>query len=468
MSKMHNKGMRKRRPLPWIALVLLVLGILVALYISACRVGGCKSHRLETLWTNAHVRPEWNDSPAPSDVIVPDVQPEQARIYLDLSSPMGGYIPPYPDSVSLLREISQNIETQLLVHYGGIGISLQWIGVAEGLRPLGGLPRFKRDQFRGGESNLGLALEQIVSDLHSRRADVGVLVSDLMATAAGGPVDLLPRLRKWLSEDVRSGQFDLALVGAKLDYWGISDRSCRADPPMGCWFHETDERYVPLDSTVNRPVYFLMFGRRIEGSQTLTAMIGEIDNAIDELLQRSSNSRRESESEIFTASIVDFETEIEWRPDKDQYALFVSGESGQYQCPGAGRLRCRADGKVRLLGKFQAESGDGRRGFVGESIRLLTHPSSVGASEALTAEIGQSAPFLVTIDCSMIRRDRLAFAVTLEAKAKIIEDLENRWNSWSSIQERADKTFNLLPLVNNLRSQHSYQIKADSLFVFQN
>ena len=300
---------------------------------------------------SAAVEPVWPESPPLEPVSIDSAQDQSPRlaIYLDLSSPMSGYVP--PPGVELdagdvaggeLRAVGQWIPDHLGRLYPGV--PLQWYGVAESVEALPQYPDFQRDIFTGTESRLSLAIDQILLDLRSGRSEGAAIITDLVGTGElTGALDVARYLVPWLaSEERRAGDFHFGLIGVRGTYWGAFHRTrCPPQPGLlGCWYSERMPGWKPrLQTPVAVPFYVLLFGR---GADTLDEIARSVQRDADspemepvwELLTAAGTeqSRAEVAFEVFPEG---------GQPGDPQYALWRD-DDGAYGCyPSGGTVQLR-------------------------------------------------------------------------------------------------------------------------------
>ena len=226
---------------------------------------------VEHFRVSGNVEPTWPADDDVVDVIEPagDTEPERLRIYLDLSSPMAGFIPlgaattdnPAADE-SELRTVAQWIPDHLGRVYAGT--PLQWRGVAQGIEELPQYPRLTRDLFTGTASQIGVAIREILADFQAGRAEGAAIITDLVGTGEQtGALAVARYLTDWLaSAPVRSGEFHLGLIGIKATYWGGVHRTlCPPLDGLGCWFSERMPGWKRLEARAVVPFYVLLLGR---------------------------------------------------------------------------------------------------------------------------------------------------------------------------------------------------------------
>lgn len=279
--------------------------------------------------------PAW-DEPA-TGAASPAAEPEHVEIHLDVSSPMGGYLPPDEDGdLSAFQLVAQNAAQHMVRVFGGADAPVRWVGVGHELQDLGARPPVERDLFDGRSTELDLSMARMLGDFRSGRAEAAVLVSDLMATGdVTGPLTLFDALGAWLqSADVRGGAFHVGLFGLKADYWGVRVRGCAARAPLGCRFDELRRRWIALEKVEQIPVYVLVLGR---GASRVEAVMESLQATVDEL-NRGRGAPLETQWELLTRATLGQDATVACRAGagggdqpEPQYALFVD-EQGQHCC----------------------------------------------------------------------------------------------------------------------------------------
>ena len=284
----------------------------------------------------ASAAPAW-DEPA-TGAASPAAEPEHVEIHLDVSSPMGGYLPPDEDGdLSAFQFVAQNVAQHMVRVFGGADAPVRWVGVGHELRNLGARPPIERGLFDGRSTELDLSMARMLGDFRSGRAEAAVLVSDLMATGdVTGPLTLFDALGAWLqSADVRGGAFHVGLFGLKADYWGVRVRGCAAPAPLGCRFDELRRRWVALETVERVPVYVLVFGR---GASRVTSVMESLQATVDEL-NRGRGAPLDTQWELLTRATLGQDATVACRAGArggddepgPQYALFVD-EQRQHCC----------------------------------------------------------------------------------------------------------------------------------------
>ena len=302
-----------------------------------CRTCAGDTSRVDDLPPlTASAAPAW-DEPA-TGAASPAAAPEQVEIHLDVSSPMGGYVPPDEEGdLSAFQFVAQNVAQHMVRVFGGADAPVRWVGVGHELRSLGARPAVERGLFDGRSTELDLSMARMLGDFRSGRAEAAALVSDLMATGdVTGPLTLFDALGAWLqSADVRGGAFHVGLFGMKADYWGVRVRGCAARAPLGCRFDELRRRWVALETVEQVPVYVLVFGR---GASRVTSVMESLQATVDEL-NRGRGAPLETQWELLTRATLGQDATVACRAGArggggepgPQYALFVD-ERRQHCC----------------------------------------------------------------------------------------------------------------------------------------
>ena len=423
----------------------------------------------------AAARPQWDEPP----VVSPDPaeQPGVVEIHLDVSYPMGGFLPPAPreDSPSTLRDIVQSVSAHMLRVYGGVDLPVQWRGIGDEIRDLPQPPRIQRDLFDGRSTRLDLSIASILSDLRAGRTEAAALVTDLMATGAvTGPLVVSGQLSEWLrSEAVRSGVFHVSLFGVKAEYWGVTHpEQCPSGPRLGCWYDEQSQVYRRLESIARVPLYVLVLGR---DDKAIKSVMESLQRGIEEM-----DDDLESQWELVTRKSIPFETALSCK-------VGVRGEDGkrerQYALYGDtnGQHSCGRNGTVTLFCDFDSSGGSLRptQGLpiwsntaTGDSDAAVPDDTSENGSVQATGSLAAvrviDVGLEVDVDCSAIRsRDgalELGFEVTGSANP---HDRGIDWSGWSTERASLGKTLNLHGFVQTVRiAPDRYRVELPTVLRF--
>ena len=391
-------------------------------------LASCNGERLapvSSFVASAAIESVWPESLPMEPASIDPVQDQSPRlaIYLDLSSPMSGFVP--PPGVELdagdvgggeLRAVAQWIPDHLGRLYPGV--PLQWHGVAESLEALPQYPVFQRDIFTGTESRLSLAIDQILLDLRSGRSEGAAIITDLVGTGElTGALDVARYLVPWLaSEERRAGDFHFGLIGVRGTYWGAFHRTrCPPQPGLlGCWYSERMPGWKPrLQTPASVPFYVLLFGRGADALNEIARSVqrdadGPGIEAVWELL--TAGGTEQSRAEVAFEAFLEGE-----QPGDPQYALWRD-DDGAYGCYPAG-------GTVQLRGTFPGASG-----FRPTSATLAT--GSVGPDSPFTVAMIEERLEL-EVDCDAVpdppdRDLRLSIEGTMSPPER------PQWDDWST------------------------------------
>lgn len=380
---------------------------------------------VESFDVSADIEPVWPESDSLEPVLIDSAQGQSPRlaIYLDLSSPMSGYVP--PPGVELdtgdaaggdLRAVAQWIPDHLGRVYPGA--PLQWYGVAESVEALPQYPVFRRDIFTGTESRLGLAIDQILLDLRSGKSEGAAIITDLVGTGElTGALDVARYVVPWLeSTERREDDFHVGLIGVKGTYWGAFHRA-RCPPQggmLGCWFSERMPGWKPrLQAPLAVPFYVLLFGRGADALNEIARSVGQDADSQEietvwELLTAAGSQQRRAE--------VAFEAFAEGgQPGAPQYTL-GRDDDGTYQCYPAG-------GTVQLRGTFAGEGG-----FRPTAAALAG--DSGGPDSPFTAALVEER-LEVEVDCDIVP-DPPTHDLRLSIEGTMSPPERPQWDDWST------------------------------------
>ena len=458
--------------------------MLRAFAVSSCiaLLGACStSPPVEELpLLSSTAKPEW-DGP-PIEPIAPLEQPTSVEIYLDLSYPMAGFLPPESreDTLSTFHVITQNLAHHMARVYGGTDVTLGWRGIGRDLRELPGSPRLTRDLFTGRSTRLDLSIGRIVADFKSGRTKAAALVTDLMATGGvTGPLAVSSQLRDWLQSDlVRSGEFHMGLFGVEADYWGVTHPvQCPPGPQLGCWYDERMQRFRRLESVAQFPAYVLVLGM---GAEAVTSVMESLQRGIDEM-----DRVVEARWELVTRKSKGFDVALSCAAGvraaggerSPQYALSVD-ESGRYDCvrKSTVTLFCEFDGEkesfhpVEVRAKWMSAGTDSPEGN-GQDDR---ERSESGWTTTLPDAARVRGTLLeVDVDCASIQNESLpadGLVLELEVTGSAVppEDLDVDWSGWSTELAVLGKTLHLQSFIESVRIEPDrYRILVPRLLRFR-
>lgn len=383
------------------------------------------------------------------------VKSRTVHVYLDVSEPMAGFLrPPESDNVGL-RSAALLLPDHFLRIYGPIDEVL-WFRVATGVEPFNNstIPRFSQGEFKGGDTFLDVPAREIIDLLQKGKIEAAAIVTDLVATReVTGSLGLSNALREWLElPAIRSGSFDLGLLGVRITYRGVRNGKCEVTSPgLGCWFSERAKRWRPLENAVDRPVYFLILGR---GASEASVPKGSRVQAIGEGLMKSlSELGLESNRwELLTATHRSLSANLQCTveasepegPGKEQFALWLN-RSGQY--------RCQQDDRVLFNCSLAYRQHDPDLTLI--DLEVLSAELSWPSPWAKARSSGEETH--IEIDCGRLRqeprRDEFRL-IRLEAK-RTATDL---WSGWSTesdeLVDQLDRTLQLAYFIEQMRPRH--------------
>ncbi len=410
-------------------------------------------------WTSrADIKPS-NDVPQiPEMTSGPAEKPERVHAYIDKSIPMGGYIPPAgyaapTDEGLQFREILQFATDELLERYTR-GLDLEVFSVADRVDLIGERlpPNISSDWFNGQESNISGAVTKILDDLNKQHIAAAVLVTDMMATTGGpaGPQDLRRVIEDWLdSKDVLRNGFEFAILGLKADYWGRHHvAGCPSDLPLGCWLHEGEEQWRPLESILQRPVYLLMFGNPSEGRVADSPVMQEALASLSDQLREILSDKYRVGWEAFTPWVA-FEDSVNWEMDGQQVSLYESeGEQDEGAITGR-RFKCRKGGEA----EFKTKSGI-RAEYGVRRVRLSLDDPKVDPN-IIDVSVLEDSLLLMKVDCAKVLgiSSESIGALTMTVTGTVSWDDDPTWESWSSNRYVEDKTYRFLQFVEHVREK---------------
>ena len=260
-------------------LYLLVGGVAVALivFMVASGMGSRESEPVGEIPVSWTARPTWARDTEPGRLHerAKQKEPQALAVYLDVSEPMGGFLPPssQPSAASAFRSVVLNVVPEQLARVSGSsGSPLEWSFVATNPEAVERPRTLTRGVFNGGESRLNEAATEILRGFDEGRLEAAVLITDLVATdeLTGAMGVALPLSDRMSSGSVRKGEFHLGLLGIQAPYWGAESKYCApVARDLGCWFSEQAQRYKPLTQRATVPFYVLIMGRNFETVQEI-------------------------------------------------------------------------------------------------------------------------------------------------------------------------------------------------------
>ncbi len=240
-----------------------------------------------------HVNSVWEHD----DVASGDIAPlESQNFYLlwDVSVPMGGYIHEKDNSLSVALAKTQELVKNGILNSDYGRTTIQCMGIKDTIDPLEKCDDNQlRDRkfFSGLDSDIGLGIEFIIDSLKSGKMLGAALITDLMATTeyGTGATALLPYFKdEELLAYFTDGKIYMGILGVAPNYWGVKKGSCATESgPLGCWFNEGVQQWLPLNEVVKRPIYVLIMGRHLEGedkhSNSVNTILDVVHGSLNDL-----------------------------------------------------------------------------------------------------------------------------------------------------------------------------------------
>ena len=430
---------------PMRILIIGVVAVAVFIAIGVLSTQGCNNGDSGCPWTalvnadntftsDLDMIPKW-DIEGEMALSLPKLPVEQIDIMLDASLPMQGYVHEDPENTHF-HEIVTQLITKLDLNFGSEDVRPVCTRVDESLKPIPcDVRQVKLD---GAASRINAAIDSVLARLKSGRIEGAALVTDLMGAADYGhtPVALTSSLRTLLPE-MNEGSVKLALMGIRLNYWGVRIRSCRGAGTLGCWLHEGNNQWMPLREAVQRPLYVLLF-ERTEAESNLPQIAKSLESSIHRL---------DSAIEVYTENFTEIPQQtITWNQREEnedvRYDVFYDSCEDTYLCD--------EDVEFVLMGSLDSLTVDSMK-FNPEKLILASESDSlVWISGNASPTTNPLSPLRVTVDCSMVRElpsdSLLQKMLTLQAT----RDLDP-WSSWASTEEQANSTIDLHDFVESLR-----------------
>ncbi|HZF12671.1 MAG TPA: hypothetical protein VFE33_28100 [Thermoanaerobaculia bacterium] len=380
------------------------------------------------------------------------------RIYLDISEPIGGFLPFDERERSGFKPIVQSLPGYLTEAFGGSRpLHLQWRGVSDQQPADLPAPKITRNLFQGRESRLDLAIQAMTKDVQGG-ADVAVLITDLVATGPLiGAMGVANALDPTFAQAVQSGRYELGLLGVRAPYWGVRSKHCRASTAgLGCWFSELKPGYQPLTHPAKVPFYVFLIGRSGGGVERVGRSLQQIASGLETRWELLSRAAYLPGLELGCKAALLTEDGRETR--RRQTALFADPAG----------FRCQRDEKVELVcglqdpsfnvvGATWAASGTAKSPWR-EAVRFASRPRDRDKDRTDLA---------MTIDC-----DKLPGHRTLPEpppfRMELHRPLLPPWDDWSSESDEREtdlgKTLQLKLFVEKARlAPPSYSVLCGPL-----
>lgn len=406
-------------------------------FVSGCGPGTKPLDEIETTcqWQVEHNRHRTRRGAPTSQPQHPRTQPGQARaeLYIDLSKPMGGYLPNPGKSHFHLGDVAssafRNLRVQLRAEPTILGFGKT---IVENLEI--DLDRLKPSDFKESTTELVGVLEHIRDKVQGGEVRAAAVVTDLVGTGkqgVSGADVLIPLLRSmWSDESIH-----VCLVGIRVRYSGYQRRRTK---PLGVRWSESAHQVYPLTAPVDRPLYMLVVGDAQAAS-------------ICAATERSAKESKEA-PETFRAPLLEPAAKGQMGVTcavDGRFALRKTA-SGEWKCQQDKKveLRCKLDPDAALLAHLQPAARDEQPADPWSKLVGQLSPSW----EAVTVNYTPEPPehLRLEVDCEALRTQKPSAALFLSTKLKADQVDAPPWLSWStrndSTDESANKTLGLAAL----------------------
>ena len=413
---------------------------------------------IDTLTVEVEVDPVWEDA---TDSLKPtDTNDQGSQVFYllwDRSIPMKGYIhKTNRDNMFALQEIHGSLLNVSSQVYAGSGISIECKDAVLDVPFNCRSSLSTRDFFTVGDSQI--ELQSAVDGLKDGSIVGLALISDLMATIEGriGPTALLEYFKGKapnLLEYFKEGGIHMAILGVRPKYWGAHPGNCPAPPgELGCWFHEGQKRWIPLEEPVHRPIYILVIGRSIDEKDDSKGKnpVAMITEKVEQTL-----GHFDVKSEVLTHGALGTQTGFYWNPpqkkDIERQNISYHPELGWYSCL-AGR-------EINLTAKFEEDGVSiNRKTLIKQTDSEIFHDLKTSSGSGLRLKLDCKQVFNMNNRekeemCNneeMVKPELSEVILTLNYN----ESSEHDWGTWSSLRERAGSTLNLTRFIDDLRPDH--------------
>ena len=417
-------------------------GILLGLTVTVLIFGfGCSppTPPPEPLEVQVEIKPQWDNSEG--ETVDPDSITHEFHLLWDQSIPMGGYVHRTdPDSQAALKSINDLLKSiRLTTAYGGGESSLKCLGITDSIMSVDCNHAMSRDFFGGNNSRLDQGIEYAIEGIRSGAFKGAALVSDLIATTdyVTGAVALLPNLNNSVTTAYyNSGKIDVALVGIRIDYWGVHAGVCKMiSGPLGCEFDDFRDRYRPLDDVIKRPIYILVMGRRPEGK---TQEETPVDKMVSAFVETARSQGMEVKNEILTQGPLGNRAVFQWYPSAPTGYQSVNLSEEGYSCK---------DNEIYSL-----------KGRFGDSLLSIIEIEVQGFESIFTVSTDRDNAHQLNleINCKTLRKKFRELCNTKPNKfvGRVKHKGERIWAEWSSNLHSSDKTPGLEQFVSGIRPSH--------------
>lgn len=412
---------------------------------------------LDELEIEASFRPQWNSTAQLPEIDASDADGgSTVSIYLDLSTPMGGFLPvdaSRESGANQYRAVVQWVSDHLTGSYPSAVQA--WKAVGDDVRDLPGLPLLTRNDFGHSRSRIDLVVREAIADVWSGRSPAAAIVSDLLVTGSDGTVganELIPILEPWIHSPAgHDGRLHVGLLGVYARYWGAASSTCRIIDGLGCWYSERGREWRRMDAMTPRPFYVLLIG---SGAAELDRIMASIDRDVTDGTGAQSDPIQTQHERLTRGSAV--------RARQGRCVVF---EDHDYQEPRARArsfsLRLNGDGTYTALRDDAATLACTIDGFRRSEPPVLVR----GGEDGEDAESGFVVPAMWPDEAEIavsvypeFLRDPPALELTVMVQGRLDfgpQDQHPSWIGWSNsgddVSEFPATTIRLRELVDGLR-----------------
>jgi hypothetical protein len=332
-------------------------------------------------------------------------------IFLDVSAPIGGFLPLQPRDSSPFRSVIVNLVPEQMERVSGsTSASFAWFFVSDQVSLKTQRPTtLTRQNFGGDDSRLNEAVACILQEFDTGKLRAAALITDLVSTDGSltGAMGVAKALKDRMgSEGVRRGDLHVGLLGLRAKYLGVQRlEPCPPGSQQWCWYSEQAHRYKPLHHDPNVPFYVLVVGHGFgavneigEGVRAGATQLGL--EARWQVMTAVTNERQLKAAECIAYRA--------GRRREPQYTL-VRLENGKF--------RCQQEDDVELLCPLPPDLG-----FEPQKV-TASWPGASGTLESNTA--------VVRLSCSHLRASPPKDDLVVKVEGPAILNL-TPWKEWST------------------------------------
>ena len=438
---------------PWVVVLFAVLYSIM--------ISGCNGNGPEKLTVSVNVEPVWENA-ASTVSFATDMESQDFYLFWDRSRPMEGYLHhTNADSQDVFQSIRRSLYSAQNISDYRIG-SRKCYGITGAIESVDcNLDLSTLDKaFIGPESRIDKGIEFLTAGLKDGSIVGAALVSDLMTTVGAdiGPTSLLKYFKNdpEFTAGFNAGEINIAIVGFRMSYWGVRCEESVNDT-LGCWFSEIQQRWVPLERLVKRPIYVLIMGRNLE-DHPHDRDNNPVIKIATELVEDIESDTVDVAVEFLTRGVLDRKIQFDWLsplegdgPEKIMKIDTIRGYSCQY------------DGSTKIRGEFQ------------DSL-ISIHQIGVGENDSLDFfsryRIENNRTISLMLDCESVRnalsiekqdieQDMNCYQGEFESGRNMVTTYLNydevgllSGSLWSSSNETANSTLDMDDFIDGLKPTH--------------